>query len=142
MDFHETVLHRRLPFPPVNHNDCNGNCRLCVFPLDSIRPAARREGEREGHIIETTCGRCDDGFLVHFVLFYLLSGNISWSFAFSSSMLRPRARMVPSGAKSIVSGMVTKPYAFAALSWVLSSCGLKTTACIHQVTTSDSPKES
>ena len=29
------------PFPPVNHNDCVGDCLLCVFPLDSIRPAAR-----------------------------------------------------------------------------------------------------
>ena len=35
-----SVLHRRLPFPPVNHNDCAGDFLLCVFPLDSIRPAA------------------------------------------------------------------------------------------------------
>ena len=50
-----SVLHCRFPFPSVNHNDCVGDCLLCVFPLDSIRPAARREGEREEHIIETTC---------------------------------------------------------------------------------------
>ena len=36
MDFHETVLRRRLPFPPVNYYDCVGDCLLCVFPLDSI----------------------------------------------------------------------------------------------------------
>ena len=35
-----SILHCRLPFPPVNHNDCAGDFLLCVFPLDSIRPAA------------------------------------------------------------------------------------------------------
>ena len=28
------VLHHWLPFPPVIDNDCVGDCRLCVFPLD------------------------------------------------------------------------------------------------------------
>ena len=37
-----------------------------------------------------------------FISIYLLSGKISSSFAFSSSMLRPRARMVPSGAKRMI----------------------------------------
>ena len=32
-----------------------------------------------------------------FIFIYLLSGNISSSYAFSSSMLRPRARIAPSG---------------------------------------------
>ena len=39
----KTILHRRLPLPPVNHNDCNRDSFLCVFPLESIRPAARRD---------------------------------------------------------------------------------------------------
>ena len=29
-------LRCRLIIPSVNHNDCNGDCFLCVFPLDSI----------------------------------------------------------------------------------------------------------
>ncbi len=32
----KTILHCRLPFPPVNYNDCIGDCRLCVFPLVPI----------------------------------------------------------------------------------------------------------
>ncbi len=39
----KNILHCRFPFTPVNHNDCVGDCLLCVFPLDSIRPAARRD---------------------------------------------------------------------------------------------------
>ena len=38
-----SVLHSRFPFPLVNHNDCDGDCLLYVFPLDSIRTAARRD---------------------------------------------------------------------------------------------------
>ena len=34
MDFHKTVLRRWLSFPPVNYNDCIGDCILCVFSLD------------------------------------------------------------------------------------------------------------
>ena len=34
MDFHKTVLRRWLSFPPVNHNNCGGDCLLCVFSLD------------------------------------------------------------------------------------------------------------
>ena len=37
-----TLVHAAL-LPPVNHNNCDGDCFLCVFPLDSIIPAARRD---------------------------------------------------------------------------------------------------
>ena len=33
----KTILHRRLPLPSVNHNDCVGDGLLCVFPLDSLK---------------------------------------------------------------------------------------------------------
>ena len=39
----------RFPFPPVNHNDCVGDCLLCVFSLDSIRPVATGRTGRTHH---------------------------------------------------------------------------------------------
>jgi len=49
-----SVLHRRFSFPLVNHNNCFRDCLLRVFPLDSIRPAARRDMQAGRHaIIET-----------------------------------------------------------------------------------------
>ena len=35
----KNILHCRLPYPPVNHNDCIGDCLLCVFPLDYMMQA-------------------------------------------------------------------------------------------------------
>ena len=45
----KTILHRRLPLPPVNHYDCVGDCLLCVFSLDSIRPVATGRTGRTHH---------------------------------------------------------------------------------------------
>ena len=36
MDFHKTVLHCRLSFPTVNHNDCHRDSFLCVLQVDSM----------------------------------------------------------------------------------------------------------
>ena len=36
LDFYETVLHCRLTITSFNHNDCNGDRVLCIFPLNSM----------------------------------------------------------------------------------------------------------
>ena len=51
--------------------------------------------------------------------FYLLSLNISLSFLSMSSPRNPRAMMVPSGAKRIVSGISVMPYRSEAIFWEL-----------------------